>query len=273
MSTSTQNVIDHIFTTAYSYTNLSGFQVQIKTKLDGDVNIGDLYTNYTLYINGIDLLDLVQQYYPPSNWASFPALNTVDLGGNWLSSFAPGGQPLSVNVSGALVVTGGINAVFGNIPVEDGNFVTASGNIFAKGNIVVDCNAIIGGDVAVGGTIVSAGGSIYNPKAFSVDGNGSSSNYNPAYPQNYQGKNYIGLVSLTSPAVNNYLFLNTADNPDIIAGDHVEIKATNATIPTPLKIVYFTAPSTYTVLDTINDTLLHEYVYFGAPSFIWVKLY
>jgi hypothetical protein len=408
MSTSTQNVIDHIFTAAYSYTNASGFQVQINTNLDGNVYIGDVDTSYSLYVNGLTISEIVNTSYPPYNWANYPATRYVDLSGNWLCSLSGGIQRLSVNVCGALVVNDGIDVGFGDITVASGNFVTASGNIVSHGNIAVDCNANIGGDITVGGTIhvtgdistmgimnamggilvgassslggnvsvdgsanivgnisttgsanisgsvfvdgsasifgnifsggsaniignVSAGGSanicgniftrgsatilqnisaggsaniasnmliggsanivgnilisgsanivgniscsgtitalsgyVYSAKVFDVDNTNS--------PVNYRGTNYIGYVRLVN-ATDNYLLLSTATNCNVVAGNHVEIKTTNATVTQLLNVVVYNLSSaTYSVLATITDTSLHEFVYFGSPT-NWVQLY
>ncbi len=269
MSTSTQNVIDHIFTTAYTYTNASGFQVQINTTLDGDVTIGNTDTSYNLYLNGLTVSQIVNTAYPPYNWADYPATNTVNLSGNWLASLS-GTQKLSVNVCGALVVNDGIDVAVGNIAVASGNFVTASGNIVAHGNIAVDCNANIGGDITAGGTVNALGGSIYNPKYLTVNSNGGVSNYTGS---NYSGINYIGIVTLGTLSAKNYLFLSTSANYTSVVGDHVQIKTTNATLTTCLLLVAYTSPTVYSVVGTISDKALHEFVYFGSPLFSWEQLY
>jgi len=268
MSTTTPNVIDHIFTTAYSYTNASGFQVQINTNLDGNVTIGNANTSYSLFLNGLTISQLVNTAYPPYNWADYPAVNTVNLSGNWLCSLSGGTEQLSVNVCGALVVNDGIDVAVGNITVVNGNFITASGNIVAHGNIAVDCNVNIGGNITLSGTVIAEGGLLYNAKSFTVDSNAGGNTYTSS---NYQGINYLGYVYLAGPDDDKYLFLTVAGNCNLHPGYYVEIKTTNATLTNLLNLVtYNSVGSTYNTLYTITDTSLHKYVYFGTPG--WVEL-
>ncbi len=264
----TQNVIDHIFTAAYSYTNVSGFQVQINTQLDGTVSIGNVDTCYNLFINGLTVSELAVGA-TPYTWANFPAINTVNLSGNWLTSLSGGTERLSVNVCGALVVTDGINVANGNIAVARGNFVTASGNIVAHGNIAIDCNANIGGSISLSGTVNAERGYIYNTKRFNVNGNGGTSNYTGS---NSNGLNYIGYVQLENIPGNNYLFLTATPSDLVMSGANVEIKTINASSTNSLNLVVYSSPGVWTKLFTINDTLLHKFVYFG-DAFTWVQLY
>jgi len=209
----------------------------------------------------------VNTAYPPYNWADYPAVNTVNLSGNWLCSLS-GTQKLSVNVCGALVVNDGIDVAVGNITVVNGNFVTASGNIVAHGNIAVDCNVNIGGNITLSGTVTADRGVLYNAKSFTVDFNGGNSTYNNS---NYYGINYIGNVTLAGPDNNKYLFLTVSGNCNLHTGYYVEIKTTNGTLTKPLNLVtYNSVGSTYNVLYTITDKSLHRYVYFGTPG--WIEL-
>ena len=272
LSQPTQNVIDHIFTAAYSYTNAEGFQVQINTQLDGDVNIGTVNTSYELFVNGLTISQIATGATPYS-WANFPAINTVNLSGNWLTSLSGGVDLLSVNVCGALVVTDGIDVAVGNITVAQGNFVTACGNIVAHGNIVVDGNLVSGGRATLSGTINAQGGSIYNPKAFSVNNNSGFPFYTGS---NWYGSNYIGYVNLINTSDTNYLFLNTPTTVgQLLPGSHVELKIgnQNPSGTNVLNVIAYSSSVTSTVIGTISDGNLHEFVYFGSPTLQWIQLY
>uniref|UniRef100_A0A6C0I6P3 Uncharacterized protein n=1 Tax=viral metagenome TaxID=1070528 RepID=A0A6C0I6P3_9ZZZZ len=273
LSQPTQNVIDHIFTAAYSYTNVDGFQVQINTQLDGNVNIGNVNTSYGLLLNGQTISDIIGNSFPPDRWADYPAVNNVNMSGYYITNLS-GNTPLTVNVCGGLIVTGTDNFGFslgvGNLTVAIGNIVTLCGNAAIAGNIAVDGNANIGCNVNIGGKIKAIGGSIYNPKSFTVDTNGGTSNYTGS---NYQGSDYIGLVTGDGVSAS-YLFLTTASSETAYNGQHVEIVSTNASSGNPLNlVVYNPSTSTYYIRYTICDRVLHEYVYFGAPTSDWIELY
>lgn len=273
LSQPTQNVIDHIFTAAYSYTNASGFQVQINTQLDGDVNIGNVATSYDFFLNGLTLSEIIGNNFPPVRWADYPAVNNVNLSGHYITSLS-GAEKLTVNVCGGMIVTGdndfGFSLGIGHLTVAIGNIVTTCGNVAAGGNLTATGNANIDKNITAGGTIKSTGGSIYNPIAFSVNNNSGSLTFNGS--DGYYKTNYIGLVTgeTTMPS---YLFLSVSGSCNVLAGDHLEIMSTNAGVGNPLNLVTYSASGVYAVKFSICDRVLHEYVYFGAPKNDWVELY
>lgn len=180
MSIVTSNVTSYlqsVFHPEWTYTSVSGFQLQLNTSLDGNVTIGNSNTNYTFELNGqvisasgqgvsslnglqgaltistttttnisiytsgqnifVDFSGAGGSVVDVSDWANYRAVSNVDLCGNYLLDSTG-----SVNVCGHLLVTNGLS-VNGNITSASGNLVLTEGNVvLTSGNIVATGGSI-----------------------------------------------------------------------------------------------------------------------------------